>query len=537
MTSRAYIASHPDLRNPSSSTSPVPSLYSSLSSLRTTNPSAYHANAKWWSTTLHDWAWKGVQSQAASSSSSPPARLVLTVDATLVDAFTLNDDAARPTAIPTAIAAMIKAGELVPLKAYLAAKDPIRKGAKTPISSSSSSANSLIPTPRQVLSFTVARPFWFAMRLAGLSSNEDDEDDDHAAGQYDEDEDWPRVTGSWVSLPNLEKATSLVLSQASAQVPSSCPLLSMQAFRALVRQALPHFEAEVDCEVLLKHLARDKRVAVVEGQVVKLSAEGQGNVQPITEEERSIFAVRETHARLTVQVADIEHRIALRTEEVKAILKTTTGSAQASSSANPRIRHLLSSRRALTSLLTRRLSSLSQLESVLLRIEQASDDVTLLSAYEAADAALRGLHKQSGGAERAEEVMMRLEESVADQRDVEEAMRLGGVGVNGGDGELDDEEELRREMERLEVEEKEDKEQRRLQQQQAEAQKAGAAQAAAAAAAARSEDAAAPKESTTPQQQPQADKPAAASQDASTNQATSAQQRQQQQQREPVLNE
>lgn len=94
--------------------------------------------------------------------------------------------------------------------------------------------------------------------------------------------------------------------------------------------------SETDLKVLLKFLARDKKVAQVSGEVscllyllererrgadslrlcvgneqtIKLAHTKGEAVPPITEQDRGVVQLRSTHAKLEDQVADIERRIA-----------------------------------------------------------------------------------------------------------------------------------------------------------------------------------------------------------------------------------
>lgn len=102
-TPSKFIASHPDYANDSAS---LASLYSSLGSLRISNPTAYASNVQWWKKTLDDISWAGAQpsgkGKAREQQSIVKDRLVLHLDEALVDAFTL-DDVGRPMGIATAV--------------------------------------------------------------------------------------------------------------------------------------------------------------------------------------------------------------------------------------------------------------------------------------------------------------------------------------------------------------------------------------------------------------------------------------------------
>lgn len=98
----SFLATHPDFINHSAS---LASLYSSLSSLRSSNPTAYASNVQWWRQTLVDLVWSGAQPSSLSSAvkgKGKEDRLVLHLNEALVDAFTL-EDVGRPMGIATVV--------------------------------------------------------------------------------------------------------------------------------------------------------------------------------------------------------------------------------------------------------------------------------------------------------------------------------------------------------------------------------------------------------------------------------------------------
>lgn len=204
-----YLDSHSDF-TPSarrSSSSPLPSLYSSLTSLRRSNPTAYASNIEWWNKTLSDLAWKGVkvdakgkqpQQQAQAQAQAPAVsadRLVLTLDENLLDAFTL-EDVGRPMGIATAVLDLRGRQHLIELRKYTDSAVPIAGP------SSKQSRSSYLPTPRAVLGFVVGKPLWYALGALGLSSDGQDEDEDEVR-------EWKAAKGKWVSWDNVEVSRAL----------------------------------------------------------------------------------------------------------------------------------------------------------------------------------------------------------------------------------------------------------------------------------------------------------------------------------------
>lgn len=109
--------------------------------------------------------------------------------------------------------------------------------------------------------------------------------------------------------------------------------------------------------------------------------------------------------------------------------------------------------------LAQRAATLTQVEEVYAKIEQAADQVELVRVMEASGQTLRALNRKVGGVEGVQDVMEGLREAMGD---VEEVSRVvGGVGVEGVDeGEVEEELEglERGERERQEVAEREERE-------------------------------------------------------------------------------
>ena len=110
-----YRSQHPDFKIPSSHSSPLPSLYSSLSTLRTSNLSAYQANLEWWTKTISDVTWRGAQTETRSDKGKGKAiddrqdRIVFYVDETTLDEWTV-EEVGRPMGIATVVVSIAADG-------------------------------------------------------------------------------------------------------------------------------------------------------------------------------------------------------------------------------------------------------------------------------------------------------------------------------------------------------------------------------------------------------------------------------------------
>lgn len=87
-----WLHQQPDFRDPSSSTSRLPSLYSDLAAHKSTNHASFESSVAWWKKTLFRACLAGAQSTSSSKGKQPQTcdRLVLHVSQDLLDACTLD---------------------------------------------------------------------------------------------------------------------------------------------------------------------------------------------------------------------------------------------------------------------------------------------------------------------------------------------------------------------------------------------------------------------------------------------------------------
>ena len=241
--------------------------------------------------------------------------------------------------IATVVLDLAATHELTPLSQYL--------NSTSPIAGPSRGKASWIPSAGTVVKFVVGKPLWWAMSNMGLTSSPDEE--------QDELKEWKRAKGSWVVWENLEKAAEALLSDhfASPRLSPLESLFTLEAFKTTLRTSQPHL-SETDVRLVLKYLSRDRRVAAVEKSIVKLSHTEHEEVKPITEQDRELMAIKETHQKLEIQIADIEKRIEDRTAKVTLYLKQNQ---------KPRALTSLKEKKMLSELLNKRLGSKETLDS------------------------------------------------------------------------------------------------------------------------------------------------------------------------------
>ena len=86
----------------------------------------------------------------------------------------------------------------------------------------------------------------------------------------------------------------------------------------------------------------------------------------------------------------------------------------------------LRSKRITESTLTQRSQVLSQLEEIYAKIEQAADQVDVVRVMEASSGVLRGLHTETGGVERVEDVVEELKDQMSKVDDVGNLIQEAG---------------------------------------------------------------------------------------------------------------
>lgn len=103
--------------------------------------------------------------------------------------------------------------------------------------------------------------------------------------------------------------------------------------------------------------------------------------------------------------------------------------------------------------LKQRLDTLTQLEEVYTRIEQAAGQIEIVQVMQASTGVLRGLHTQIGGAERVEDIVEELREEMTKVDEVGSIMNEAGPVID--EGEIDEELEALEKADR-EVQEREE---------------------------------------------------------------------------------
>lgn len=246
-------------------------------------------------------------------------------------------------------------------------------------------------------------------------------------------------------IANLEAASKAVAEQTAALTSNFERTFTKVQFQTEFRDSIfkSHRLSETDMEVLLRFMSRDQGLLLYDGKTIKIKNPGVQETAISTEDE-TIASLKELTEYLEHQTAVLEKKIEELTLMAKqAITKKNRVSALAA----------LKSKKLAESSLQKRFATLSQLEEITAKIEQASDNVQLVTVMGASTEVLKSLNAQVGGAEGVEEVVDHLREQMSQADEVSSILAEQGPVVD--EGEIDDElaammQEERKEEEKIE---------------------------------------------------------------------------------------
>lgn len=235
--------------------------------------------------------------------------------------------------------------------------------------------------------------------------------------------------GQFVVVANVEAASKAVLEQTAGLTSRFERTFSKVQFQAEFQDSILKGQqlSETDMEVLLRFMSRDQGVLLYDGKTVKIG-NPDDQESTITAEDETIASLRELAEYLSHQTAVLNNKIEELTMTAReAVTKKNRVSAMAA----------LKSKKLAESSLQQRYATLSQIEEVSAKIEQASDNVQLVKVMGASTEVLKTLNAQVGGAERVEEVVDHMREQMGQADEINNILAEQGPVVN--EDELDDE--------------------------------------------------------------------------------------------------
>ena len=168
---------------------------------------------------------------------------------------------------------------------------------------------------------------------------------------------------------------------------------------------------------------------------------------PISAEDKTIASLKTLITDLNTQITTLEARINSLSDKAHSAVKAKNRVAAVAA---------LKSKKAAETTLTQRYDTLTQLEGVYGKIEQASDQVAVIRVMKASTGILRNLHAQVGGIEKVENVVEDLREQMGKVDEVSQVLEEAGRGEAAVDEDAIDEElEALERQDRLEKEEAE----------------------------------------------------------------------------------
>lgn len=197
----------------------------------------------------------------------------------------------------------------------------------------------------------------------------------------------------------------------------------------LVTELVPYMSA-TDVEVCVLYLARELREKIAYDPAERILVIGSA----ISEQQRTIVGLRrqirvlETRGeRLTQEIADLHAK-------AKSVVRTNAHLAK----------HCLMSKARAEKSLSQTLQTQAQLEVVLAKVDEASDQQATIAALEQSAKLLEQANSQVGGIDRVSDLMEKLQDGIQDTDDI--AQQLSGMSLD----EVDDHE-IDQELEELEA--------------------------------------------------------------------------------------
>lgn len=326
------------------------SLYSDFSKLKEANPEGFEANLIAWKSLINDLFHKCCLQN----------RFVLVTDG-LIESLVLPDFG-KPLAVNVPLDALLASEELIPLKAFKERKDGLyaKKWVKP------------------MLSWTINK---FII------------DTSYKIG----DKNHTLKSDNLVSKPYLESYSKELLNRLDNPQHTNTVFTKPQLFHYINQLEIRLYGVQVeltmlDFEILLQYLERDLNKIKVSEDIIKVGTED------ITEEDISIAEIKGAISLIESKNAELQEKISKISIRLKESLNKNK-----SLSLN-----LLKSRKIAESALSKQISSLNQLESVMYKIDESSTNLQLISAIEKGSSILKVLNKQIGGIERVEEIMNEL---------------------------------------------------------------------------------------------------------------------------------
>lgn len=343
------------------------------------------------------------------------SRLILHVNSSLMNLVKVPK-VGKPLALGTVLAELHASNTFIPINDFMT------------LSSSLYATRSL---PLRVASFVVGKPLWWALEQAGIVGDEGI----FGSGSRDRHKgtSW---YGDYVLVPLLETAGDAVIELQESRSGSPADALYSwasfsKAFSSAVEDSSQDQLHKDDLKVLLRYLERDRGVLVYDKDVIKfIDPSTPADARTITTVDRGILELKNAVTSMHFQVVSLQQKIDQCTKDASNALQQGRKPV-----ALARIRI----RKQYQDLLSKRLKSLSTLESTLLSVEAAIGDMEIMNSYELSTATLKSiLAHPSLERSNIDKTMEALAEANSDAKEVDDAVRIAGDIAVGASQEIDD---------------------------------------------------------------------------------------------------
>ncbi|KAG5724008.1 hypothetical protein E4T56_gene11238 [Termitomyces sp. T112] len=393
------------------STSRLQALYSDISRQKHSNPTSYYSNIEWWRQVLELAVGSGMQIET-------PSRILLSCGPRLMDQVRVKG-VGKPLALGAVVTELQLNKVLITRSEFLSAQKSIYDPGWL---------------PARIAAFVVGKPLWWALEQMGVVG----EEGFFGGGSTSRSQKDTVWWGDYVFVPLVEKAADAILEHQATKVGGvGGRIYTTDMFRHEFGSVLgvDVVLSDVDAMVLLKFLERDRSVLVFDKEVVKFLSDDPSESREINAIDRGILELRSAVQNLHAQVDGLQHKMEECTKKATAAVQQKHKSVAMSH---------LRLRKELQDLLSKRLGSLDNLETTLLRVEASAGDIEIMKNYESSTATLRAiLAHPSLQKDSIDATMEALAVVNADAKEVDQAVRVGAdlaVGVDDiDDGELEEE--------------------------------------------------------------------------------------------------
>ncbi|CAB4380333.1 uncharacterized protein OCT59_020347 [Rhizophagus irregularis] len=259
------------------------------------------------------------------------------------------------------------------------------------------------------------------------------------------------VAKKLVIMPTLKEAAERVLQyhEKNAVHGITDNLFTLTSFKAeYAAVAIPNVVlSETDLKVLLCYLEFELKMLVTEVLhemsdekkeecIIKIRSRKEKNISKleISEIDRGIICIKETRKKLHTQVESVEEKIADLNKKISGYLIRKQ---------KVQAKYSLKQKKNLEKILLERLSSLGTIEGILLKIEGAASDNEIIDIYSFGAGTLKGVLASEGlTTETVDATMDKLQDALADQKEIEDAMQINQTLIEtsfGIDEELEEE--------------------------------------------------------------------------------------------------